>query len=98
MFVVTVTFKVHPGFGEAFLARVLRQAADSLTLETECHIFDVCANDQEPETVFLYEVYENEASFKAHLASSHFRAFDQEVGEWIADKQVRTYQRQGIAG
>jgi quinol monooxygenase YgiN len=92
MFVVTVTFEAAPQHAEAFLARVRRQAADSLTRETGCLRFDVCTDPEQPGRVFLYELYASRAAFGAHLASAHFRAFDREVAPWIEAKKVESWE------
>lgn len=85
MHCVTVKFSLRAGDEAAFLARVRRQAADSLREEPGCHVFEVW---QTPGAVFLYEVYEDAAAFEAHLASPHFRAFDEEVAPMVADKRI----------
>lgn len=92
MFVVTVTFEAAPAQAEAFLARVRRQAADSLTRETGCLRFDVCVDPGRPGRVFLYELYTGRAAFEAHLASGHFRAFDREVAPWLEGRTVETWE------
>ena len=72
MFVVTVTFEAYPERAVEFLARVQRQAADSLANEDGCHRFDVCIDLAQPERVFLYEVYAHAAAFEAHKATSDY--------------------------
>lgn len=93
MFVVTVEFIARPEHVEAFTRRMLQQADDSLTQETGCQVFDVCADPVQPGRVFLYEVYRDEEAFRVHLDSGHFKAFDAEVAPWVAEKNVATYHR-----
>jgi len=93
MFVVVVEFTAKPAHAGAFRRRVLRQAQDSLQREPDCHVFDVCIDPARDDLVLLYEVYTDRAAFDSHLASNHFRNFDAEVRDWIADKQVATYER-----
>lgn len=93
MFVVVVEFSVQPEFAAAFVERVRQQARDSLAAEPECHVFDVCTDPGRPGFVLLYEVYGDSSAFDAHLASAHFLDFDTTVRDWIADKQVRTFER-----
>jgi quinol monooxygenase YgiN len=83
MFVVTVTFEAYPEQAAAFLARVRKQAADSLANEGGCHRFDVCFDPQHPERVFLYE------------ATAHFKAFDAEAGPMLRSKAVETWELAG---
>lgn len=91
MYVVTVSFEINRDQGARFLARMRRQATDSLAKEPGCHRFDVCINPETAERVFLYELYEDRAAFDLHLASEHFRAFDAEVAEMVHTKTVQTW-------
>lgn len=95
MYVVTVTFTVAPEDAAAFVARVKRQAADSLSLEPACRRFDVCLDPETDGRVFLYEIYDDRAAFDAHLASAHFAAFDAEVGPSVRTKKVETWRLEG---
>ena len=95
MFVVTVTFEAKPDHAAAFLARVRRQAADSLTRETGCLRFDVCTDPERPGRVFLYEIYAGEAAFAAHLESAHFKAFDRDVAPMVEGRKLETWRLAG---
>lgn len=92
MFAVTVTFEAAPDAADAFLARVRRQAADSITRESGCLRFDVCTDPGRPGRVFLYELYAGTAAFEAHLASPHFKAFDREVAPMLRDRHIETWE------
>ena len=94
MFVVVVEFTLAPEAFDSFLRRVKQQAEDSLNQESHCHQFDVCTSDECENFVLLYEVYTDAAAFQFHLDSEHFRAFDQDVANWITDKKVQTCHRQ----
>ena len=94
MFVVTVDFRVKPGQEAAFAEAVARQAANSLAGEAGCHRFDVCRDPADGAHVFLYEIYSDRASFDAHLASAHFLDFDATVADWLASKEVATWELQ----
>ncbi len=90
MFAVTVTFTLKPGTRAAFLPLMVENASISLREEPGCHQFDVCLGD-DPETVFLYEVYDDSVAFSAHLESAHFQSFDAAVAYMIATKVVHQY-------
>ncbi len=96
MFVVVVEFDLVAAHAGAFRERVARQAADSLERESGCHVFDVCIDPTRDDFVLLYEVYSDHAAFDAHLQSAHFAAFDREVGGWVVNKRVRTFERAEI--
>ncbi len=93
MYVVLVEFSVHKEKHLDFLQRVRQQARDSLALEAACQVFDVCHDPHDDSRVVLYEVYDNEAAFKLHLQSDHFKAFDADVRDWIVNKVVSLLQR-----
>ncbi len=90
MFVVTVTFEIHLPNAAAFFTAMQRQAANSLRLEPGCSLFHVCRGQTQAQC-FLYEHYDSEDAFQAHLQSSHYLQFDQEVKPWIAKKSVATW-------
>ena len=93
MYVVMVEFTTHPENFDAFLARVRRQAEDSLRLEPGCQVFDVCVDPGQNGFVILYEVYSNKKAFDAHLDSAYFHDFNDTVQDWIRDKKVSTFER-----
>ncbi|MEM7426792.1 MAG: putative quinol monooxygenase [Pseudomonadota bacterium] len=93
MFVITVTFKIAPENIKSFKALMYAQARNSLELEPDCHQFDVCEDGADPGTIFLYELYTDEAAFQLHLASEHFKQFDRDVAPMVLDKQVRSFVR-----
>jgi len=95
MFVVTVSFEVAAAHTAAFLARVGKQAADSLEREPGCHRFDVCIDPDRPGRVFLYEIYADAAAFGAHLETANLKAFEREAGPMLVSKTVETWQLRG---
>jgi quinol monooxygenase YgiN len=44
---------------------------------------------------FLYELYDDEAAFAAHLETPHFKAFDREVAPWVVGKVVHAWRKLG---
>jgi autoinducer 2-degrading protein len=89
-FVVTVVFRPRPEFRAQFREAMLENAAASRTQEPGCRLFDVCESADGAE-IFLYEIYDDEAAFKAHLASDHFKRFNATVTPWVADKRILNY-------
>jgi (4S)-4-hydroxy-5-phosphonooxypentane-2,3-dione isomerase len=71
----------------------MQQAQDSLQLEVDCNVFDVCVCFEGNNKVLLYEVYTDKTAFDLHLASAHFRDFNDAVQTWVSDKQVSTFER-----
>jgi quinol monooxygenase YgiN len=93
MYVVTVEFRITAGEMDRFLPMMRDNARASLAEEEGCQVFDVCRDPADPDAVFLYEVYTDEAAFQAHLASPHFKRFDAAAAALVADKQVRILNR-----
>jgi (4S)-4-hydroxy-5-phosphonooxypentane-2,3-dione isomerase len=88
-YVVTVVFRAKPEQRDAFRKAMVENATASRTREPGCRQFDVCESPDA--TIFLYEVYDDEAAFKAHLATDHFLRFDAAVKPWLEHKQVTVY-------
>ena len=74
-YVISVFFHLKPETRDPFLQMVRDNAAKSLRTEQGCRRFDVCVLRDDPTKVFLYELYDDEAAFDAHLQTAHFKAF-----------------------
>ena len=93
MFVVTVTFVIKQEKLDEFIPVMTRQAHNSLTLEQGCLQFDVCQDQENPERVFLYEIYSDRDAFEAHLQTEHFLEFDKTVSPWTVSKIAEQWER-----
>ena len=91
MFVVTVEFNIDRSFVDQFRERVLQQAVDSLSKESDCHCFDICENPDVLGQFFLYEIYSTQGDFQVHLESDHFLDFNDGVAGWVESKSVNTF-------
>jgi quinol monooxygenase YgiN len=91
MFVVTVEFSIHQQHEREFRETVLKQAQNSLTLEADCHRFDVSVDAQDGGRVFLYELYTDEAAYQAHRQTDHYHEFSARVADWVAQKNIQTW-------
>jgi (4S)-4-hydroxy-5-phosphonooxypentane-2,3-dione isomerase len=86
---VCVTFRIKPEFFEQFLVAVKQQAKNSKELEPWCHQFDVSTNPEQPNTVLLYETYDDRAAFfEKHRTTSHFAVFIQTIANWVDSKEL----------
>lgn len=90
-YAVTVSFEIKPDRLAEFMPLMLSNAATSLREEAACHQFDVAQDAGAPNEVFLYEIYTDRAGFETHLASAHFKAFDQQAAPMILSKSLRTF-------
>ena len=92
-FAITVAFELLEGAFPEFHRLVAENAALSVKLEADCLRFDVLT-PADPATathVFLYEIYTDRAAFDLHLASEHFRQFDQRSRDLVISKTVLAY-------
>ena len=91
-YAIIVSFDLKEACRDAFLGRVLANAAASLEGEADCLRFDVLvpASHDGPDIV-LYEVYSDRSGFDAHLASPHFAEFDVATREMVARKTIVEY-------
>ncbi|WP_417418831.1 putative quinol monooxygenase [Hoeflea sp.] len=91
MFAVVVTFKIKAGMIDKFMPLMLENARASLRDEPGCHQFDVCTDEAQPDSVFLYELYSDLAAFEAHQQTPHFQQFGKTGGPMVEAKDVRTF-------
>ena len=85
--VLLVELKLNPGKREDFLARVLRHRDTVLAEEPGCLRFDVVLPEDGGDTVFLYEVYTDEAAFEHHGGTPYMAAYRDDTGPMIADRK-----------
>jgi quinol monooxygenase YgiN len=92
-FAITVAFELVEGAFPEFYRLVSENAALSVELEPDCLRFDVLtpADPAVSTHVFLYEIYRDRAAFDLHLASNHFRQFDQRSRDLVVNKVITAY-------
>jgi (4S)-4-hydroxy-5-phosphonooxypentane-2,3-dione isomerase len=88
-YVVAVDFTVQADRIADFKREILANAKQSVKDEPGCHLFDVCQDPKQPDKFFLYEIYEGEAGFNAHLATAHYKVFNDTTTPWVTGKLVR---------
>lgn len=90
-----MTFTLADGVEEKFLSLMQDKARKSLSFESGCLRLDVCIDAQNPKTVFLYEIYEDEAAFDVHKTQKHYAAFSKATHGMVEEKHVKTYKLVG---
>ncbi len=91
MIAVCVTFEIKPGMMQAFMEPMLQNARSSVDNEPGCHRFDVCTDEDNPQMVFLYELYSDHRAFEEHQRTEHFLLFNEISAGVIASKDVRIF-------
>lgn len=79
---------LQPGSLEPFMDAMRVNATSSVRDEPGCLVFDVLSDRSDPQVVWLYEVYEDEAAFEAHLLTPHFLASRPLVDPLIVKQEV----------
>lgn len=92
MFVVTVMFQIKPDHIHEFAEAMQANAQFSKDKEEGCYRFDVCKDPDDPNSIFLYELYTDRAAFGLHLESEHFKTFDAMVADWVESKAVKAWE------
>ena len=78
-----VTIKIKAGHRDAFMEAMLSDARGSVHDEPGCLRFDVLQDAKEPNTIYLYEVYRDEAAIEAHRQALHFVKWRETVKDWF---------------
>ena len=87
-YVVCVEFEIRPELFAAFRPLMIENARVSARDEPGCRQFDVCVPEDGTPRVFLYEVYDDEAAFEAHLETAHFKRFAEATREMIVGRRI----------
>jgi autoinducer 2-degrading protein len=87
--VVLVEILVKPSFVTQFRDLIAANAKTSLEREMGCKRFDVLVEPEEPRRFVLYEIYEDEAAFDKHLASTHYLSFAAAIETEIEERSIR---------
>jgi len=85
--VLLVELTLQPGRREDFLARVRRHRDTVLAEEPGCERFDVVLPEESGDTVYLYEVYADEAALEHHAGTPYMAAYRDDTGPMIADRK-----------
>jgi quinol monooxygenase YgiN len=91
-FVVWVEFSIRSEAVPRFAELVRTNATASLSNEPGCRRFDVLTpTASDPGAIALYEIYDSEAAFVAHMQAAHYQAFAEATAEMVEGKAVRTF-------
>ncbi|MFQ5973223.1 MAG: putative quinol monooxygenase [Alphaproteobacteria bacterium] len=91
-FAIWVVFELEPNAFDPFHDLVVENARTSLRDEPGCRRFDVLVPDGDArDRVALYEIYDDEAAFQAHLEAPHFQRFDAAVRHLVRERRIERY-------
>ncbi len=92
MLAVVVEFRIKPEHVQTFHEAIVANARQSLRAEPGCLRFDVCRDAADPALFYLYELYDDDAAFEAHLKMPHFLQMNAHTADWVLSKSVRRLQ------
>ena len=84
MRIILVIVDIKPGYKEPFMEEMLADARGSVQNEPGCLRFDVLQDDEDPNRIYLYEVYGDAAAEEAHAQTPHFLRWQEAVKDWFA--------------
>ena len=85
---IIAELQAKPESFEAFRAAMLRHAAISLKQDQGCRQFDVVVPQDAANTLMLYEVYDDEASFAGHAKSKHMADHSAATKDMVASRRL----------
>ena len=90
--VIVVDIVTKPGAAEAFGGLIRANAKAAVRDEPGCRQFDVCVDPKAADQWFLYEMYDGEAAFDAHMQAPHYLKFAAAAKSLIETITIRRLQ------
>jgi quinol monooxygenase YgiN len=82
--VLLVELTINDGQMDAFLARAREHRTNVLSQEPDCKGFELLVPTEGSGTVFLYEVYANQAAIDHHMGTPYMKEYMADTGPMIA--------------
>ena len=88
LYVNAVDLDIVPAERDKYLAAIKENGAAAIR-EPGCRQFDILVLASDPNHIFLYEVYENEAAFQAHRQTEHFKKYAALTANMVSKRNAR---------
>jgi (4S)-4-hydroxy-5-phosphonooxypentane-2,3-dione isomerase len=82
--VLLVTVHVKPEHASEFVEAAVTNATRSAADEPGCRRFDVIRDRDDPNCLYYYEVYDDDAALASHRQTPHFKAYAEKIQPWLA--------------
>ena len=82
MFVIIAPIQIKDGYKDRFIEEMIGDARGSVNDEPGCLQFDVIQDANDPNRIWLYEIYVDEDAFKAHTQAPHFIKWRDATADW----------------
>src|SRR5580658_4481000 len=86
-YINAVELDIAPDQIGAYMAAIKENGAATIK-EPGCHQFSIAVQAANPNHVFLYEVYDNEAALKAHRETEHFKKYAAITGKMVVERKA----------
>ena len=90
LYVNAVDLDIVPAEMDKYMAAIKENGAAAVT-EPGCREFNITVQASNPNHVFLFEVYDNEAALQAHRATPHFKKYQAATANMVAKREVRAF-------
>lgn len=87
-YINAVDLDIVPAELDKYMAAIKENGAATVK-EPGCRQFDILVLASNPNHVFLYEVYDDEAAYQAHRASDHFKKYAATTATMVAKRDPR---------
>jgi quinol monooxygenase YgiN len=85
MHVLIVTIQIQPNHREEFLEALIEDARGTDEEESGCLRFDILEDVEDPNRIYLYEVYADDAAVEVHRKAPHFLKWKSATQSWFAE-------------
>ena len=89
MYVIVAPIQIKEGYKDRFIEEIIGDASGSVNDEPGCLRFDVIQDAEDPNRVWLYEVYIDEDAFHAHTQTPHFIKWRDATVDWREDTDLQ---------
>ncbi len=88
MYCLILKTQLAPGSFDKFMEAMRINAAASVQDEPDCLVFDVIQDAADPDLVYLYELYRDEAALAHHKTTEHYLQSRPLLAECIVKQEV----------
>ena len=92
MEILNVTYKCKEGMREKFLEAIKAEELDAASRAEAGNIkYDFYFSDGDPDELFLFEKWSDEAAVKSHNSEPHFKRFGELKAEFVQETILERY-------
>jgi (4S)-4-hydroxy-5-phosphonooxypentane-2,3-dione isomerase len=90
LYINAVNLDIAPGQIDKFLA-LLKENGAAAVKEPGCREFNITVAQNDPNHVFIFEVYDSAAALEAHRATDHFKKYAAATKDLVTKRDVRGF-------